>query len=103
LNCWGKCGAVPLNYSALQSNQVRHEVVVEVDGTVDVVTYPKENLLYNLEMENKMCFSVMTSKGYYGNQLKIHAPRVAKSKTPTTTKPHTFERVKVISNVKAVG
>jgi len=50
----GKYGAVPLTCSVLQSDQVRHEVVVEVDDTIDVDTYPKANMLYNLEIENKM-------------------------------------------------
>jgi len=55
LKYWGNFWAVLLTRSALQSDQVLHEVVVEVNGTIDVDTYPKANLLYNLEMENKMC------------------------------------------------
>jgi len=54
LKCWEKYGAVPLTCSTLQSDQVRHEVVVEVDSTIDMDTDPKANLIYNLEMENNM-------------------------------------------------
>jgi len=89
--------------SALQSDQVRHEVVVEVYDTIDVDIDPNANLLYNLDMENKMCCTVLTSKGYDGSQFKIHAPRLVKSKTLATTKPQNFEWVKEIADSKAAG
>jgi len=46
----------------LQFDQVRHEVVVEVYGTIDVYTNPKANLLYNLEME-KNIYALFDLKG----------------------------------------
>jgi len=98
-----KCGAVPLTHSIVQSDQVRHEVVVEGDGAIDVDTDPKANLLYNLEMENKMCCTVLISKGYDGNQLKMHAPIVVKSKTLSTTEPQTFEQMKAIADTTTAG
>ena len=45
LNFWKKCGAVPLTISCLLSDMVRHEVVVEPDGTVDVDTDPEGKVL----------------------------------------------------------
>ena len=77
--------------------------MVEVDGTIDVDINPKVNLFYNLETENKICCTVLPSKGYEGNQFKIHAPRVVNSKTLATIKSQTFERVKAISDSKAAG
>jgi len=94
----GKCGAVPLTRSTLKSDQVRHKVVVEVNGSIDMDICPKINLIYNLEMENKMCYTVLTSKGHDGDQFKIHSPRVVNSKTLATTKPKNFERVKVVAD-----
>ena len=49
LNLWKKCGAVPLTRSCLFSDMVRHEVVVESDGTVDIDTYPEGKILVDLE------------------------------------------------------
>jgi len=54
LRCYGKYGAVSLTFSVFQSDQMHHEVVYDVDGIIDVDTNPKANLLYKLEMENKM-------------------------------------------------
>jgi len=75
--------------------------VVEVYGTIDVVTDPNTNMLYNLEMENRMCYTVLTLNGYDVNQLKMHAPRVVTLKTLSTTKTQTFEQVQAIVDVNA--
>ena len=72
--------------------------MAEVDDTIDVATYPNVNLLYTLERDNKMCYTVLTSKGHDGDQFKIHSPRVVNSKTLATTKPKNFERVKVVAD-----
>ena len=53
ISCWKKCGAVPLTRSSLLSNQVRHEVVVEDSGTIDLERDPQVVLLENLELQNK--------------------------------------------------
>ena len=37
-----KYGAVPLTCSTLKPDQVRHEVLVEIDCTIDVDTYRKQ-------------------------------------------------------------
>ena len=49
---------------------MRHEIVLEVDVTIDVDKYPKENMLYNLEMENKLCRTVLTSSGIWWQSVK---------------------------------
>ena len=53
MSCWKKCGVIPLTKSSLLSNQVRHEVIVEDDGTIDLVTDPQVVLLANLKLQNK--------------------------------------------------
>ena len=55
LNLWKKCGAVPLTRLCLLSDMVRHEEVVEPDGTVDVDTDPEGKMLADLEFQNKVC------------------------------------------------
>ena len=70
LKCCEKYGAVPLTCSALQSDWVRREVVVQVDDTIDVDIDPKPNLLYNLDIDKKVCYTILTSKYYDGNQFK---------------------------------
>ena len=47
----------------LLSDMVRHEVVVEPDGTVDVGTYPEGKMLADLEFHNKICCNILTLKG----------------------------------------
>ena len=66
LNCWKKCGAVPLTRSCLLSDIVHHEVVFEPDGTVDIYTDPEGKILADLEFQNKACFNILTLKGFNG-------------------------------------
>ena len=40
---------------------VRHEVLVEPDGTVDVDTDHEGNMLADLEFQNKVCCNMLTS------------------------------------------
>ena len=66
ISCWEKCGAVSLTQSSLLSNQVRHELVVDNDGTIDPVTDHQVVLLTNLELLNKTCCTILSSKGFDG-------------------------------------
>ena len=66
LNLWKKCGSVPLTRSCLLSDMVRHDVVVEPDGTVDVDTDPEGKMLADLEFQNKVCCNMLALKGLYG-------------------------------------
>ena len=50
ISCWKKCGAIPLTKSSFLSNQVRHEVVVKDDGTIDLVIDPQAVRLANLQL-----------------------------------------------------
>lgn len=103
LNCWKKCGAVPLTRRALLSDHVRHQVVVEEDGTIDLETDPKAQLLIQLENENKVCCSMLDRKGFDGLQFRINAPNVVKQKTLAVTRPQTKERLEAIVEAKSAG
>ena len=67
ISCQKKCGAVPLTQSSLLSNQMRHEVVVEDDGTIDLVIDHQVVLLVNLELQNKTCCAILSMKGFDGS------------------------------------
>ena len=48
------------------SDMVRHEVVVEPYGTVDVDTDHEGKLLADLKFQNKVCCNKLTLKGFDG-------------------------------------
>ena len=66
LDFWKKCGAVPLTRSCLFSDMVRHEVLVEPDGTINVDIDPEGKMLADLEFQNKVCCNMLTLKGFDG-------------------------------------
>ena len=67
MKCCNKCGAVPLTRSCFLSDMVRHEVVVEPDGTVDVDTDPEGKMLAELEFQNKVYCNMLTLKDLMEN------------------------------------
>ena len=103
ISCWKKCGAVPLTRSSLLSNQVRHEVVVEDNGTIDLESDPQVLLLANLELQNKTHCAILDSKGFDGSQFRLDAPRVLKTNTQVLTRPQTQERIEAIAKAKGAG
>jgi hypothetical protein len=48
-------GAVTVTRNCLKSDQVRHEIVVAADGTVDADADPQTSLFLQLESCNKLC------------------------------------------------
>lgn len=48
-----ECGAVLLTCNCLLCNQVRHQVVVKVDGTINVDSNSEASLLSNVAQENR--------------------------------------------------
>ena len=82
---------------------MRHEVVVEDDGTIDLDMDPQVVLLANLEPQNKTCCTILTSKGLDGSQFRLDAPRVLKTNTQVVTRPQSQERIKAIAKAKGSG
>ena len=103
IKCWKKCGAVPVTRSALLADDVRHQVVVEEDGTIDLETDSEAQLLIQLQQTNNVCCSILNSKGFDGYQLKLNAPLVVKKKTLVVTRPQTKERLDAIIEAKGAG
>ena len=94
---------MPLTRSALSSNQVRHEVVIEDNGTIDVDSDPQAVMLMNLELENKLCCSALSNKGFDGDQLRLEAPKIKKVITKPVTRPQSAARIQAIASAKAAG
>ena len=103
LKCWRKCGAVPVTRIALQADNVRHQVVVEEDGTIDLETDPEAQLLIEIQQTNNLCCSILNSKGFDRYQLKLDAPRVLRQKTLLVTRPQTKERLDALIEAKGAG
>ena len=82
---------------------VRHEVVVEPDGTVDLDTDPEGKMLAYLEFQNNLCCNMLTLKGFNGKDFWLNAPRITKAKTTTVTVPQTKARIEAIAVTKSTG
>lgn len=79
---WNKVGACPLTRACLLSSSVRHEVVVDANGCVDVDVDPVATQLLALEEKNKMCCQVLQAMGCAVKHLTITAPRTGKKVAP---------------------
>ena len=101
LSSWRKCGSVPLTRSALRSDKVMHQIMHNVDGTIDAKSDPATQDLLNLEECNHFACDYLSTLGYDGSQLRIDAPR--KKKAPPLTQPFTLERQEAILKAKSAG
>jgi hypothetical protein len=80
-------GAVPLTRNCLTSDQVRHEIVVAADGTVDADADPQTSLFLQLESCNKLCFDLLSASGFDGGKLRAEAPKLSQNGHDSITKP----------------
>ena len=94
-------GKVPLTRRVLSSNQVRHEVVIEINSTIKINGDPQDMTPIPLELVNKWCCSILTYKGFNGNWLRVHASKIMKCTMSSVRNPQTAKHIKVIANVKA--
>ena len=63
-------GAVTVTRNCLKSDQVRHEIVVAADGTVDADADPQTSLFLQLESCNKLCCDSLSESGLTGTNLR---------------------------------
>jgi len=102
LKAWLKCGAVPPTMSPLESNKVRHECIINEDGSLNVELDPKSLRIKRLEGSNHVNCNFLSLHGMDGNQLRINAPRQAAKKFKLT-EPHSKERVEATQKAKGAG
>ncbi|CAB9531983.1 expressed unknown protein (Partial), partial [Seminavis robusta] len=74
-NFIAKCGCVPLTRAALNSNKVRHEVVMNRDGTVNTDLDPMADYLLQIEASNKMHCASRNIFGFDGDRLLLKLTR----------------------------
>jgi len=95
LSSWKKCGAVPLTREALHSDKVRHEIIVNRDGSTNTDIDPMSAALVQMEISNHMSCDFLSTMGYDGSQLRIDAPKQSAKKFEITV-PNSKERVEAI-------
>jgi hypothetical protein len=102
--CWEKVGAVPLTRHCLKSEGVRHELVVDENGVIDMDGNPTAVYLQSLEAHNKLCCDILLSNGFDSNPLRKKAPVIKKdSATAPVTVPMSRERQDAIQNARTAG
>lgn len=88
---WKKVGACPFTRACLQDSKVRHEVVLDETGAIDVDADPVAMQLLALEDKNKVCCGVILSIGGDPSFLSAKAPRSQKKAPLSVTKPLSTE------------
>jgi hypothetical protein len=103
-----KCGYCPATRNALNSSQIRHEVVAGEEDDIEEDSDPHGALLDQLEKENHFCVSQLEERGY---SLAFQAKRFVKRITSnqlagqatTRTVPNTRERQDLLQKVSTSG
>ena len=103
LNCWRKCGAVPLTRKPLELKDIRREIPIgpaaEIVSSVEEEEEVKR--LRQLEDMNSLHVGILTSLGFDGSKLKKEAPK--RSQFVAVTKPESKERVQALKKAKTAG
>jgi len=102
LSAWRKCGAVPLTRSPMDDKAIRHEVVMNVDQTINTTIDPEGSKLLQIEESNHAACDFLTSIGYDGSRLRLLAPRRG-AKKYELTQPQSKEGVELLRQAKTAG
>jgi len=81
LSTWRKCGDIPLMHSPMYEKEIRHELVLNEDRSVNSTIDPAGTKLLQLEHANHSACDFLSSLGYDGSRLHISAPRWAQRST----------------------
>ena len=94
----------PFDCHCLQDEHVKHELVMDVDGTINVDADPLSDKLLKIEEMNKEATSLLNRHGLDGDILKISAPRVDKSKAAIgVTAPKSRARQDLLAKAATAG
>ena len=102
LSAWRKCGTVPLTRSPLDDKEIRHELVLNADETINSTIDPQGSKFFLLEESNHNACDFLSSLGYDGSQLRLSAPRCG-AKKYDLTQPQSKERVDLLRKAKTAG
>jgi hypothetical protein len=93
VKAWEKVGAVPLSRRCLSSPKVRRSIS---DGTDN-----QQALVHLLVEHNMIACNALTLEGFNGNVMKVTLKPV--KCTNAVTRPHTLERIQLLSQAKTHG
>jgi len=102
LSAWGKCGAVPLTRSILQDDRLRHEAVINADGTTVSDLDPEGLKLLQIETENKAHCMFLKMLGFDSAHLRGFCPHRTAKKFQLTV-PHSKERIALLQKSSTAG
>jgi hypothetical protein len=106
LDCWRKCGAVPLTKAPIHSGQIRYQVPVGAAATAaasDGLEDEEEGIAMLLELErmNEFYCAILDANGFDGDLLRMKAP--TRNTFVAVTEPHSQARILAIQNAKTAG
>ena len=104
IKIWATIGINPFNRKCLTDTKVKHEVVMEEDGTINVDADPLTNKLLEIEDLNKNATELLMAHGLNGKVLRRSAPRnlISASKTKVTA-PQSRERQDLLMHATTAG
>ena len=101
---WAEIGLNPFNRSCLQDHNVKHEIITDTNGVIDVDADPLSVKLLQIEDMNKRSTDLLNLHGLDGDILKTSAPRLDKSKTSVSvTAPRSRARQDLLAKASTAG
>jgi len=102
LSAWNKCGAVPLTRNPLEDEGIRHESMINADGTTLSDVDPEGLKLMETERENRVHCEFLKLLGHDSEHLRCAAPRCSTKKFELTV-PHSKERIALLQRSSTAG
>jgi hypothetical protein len=100
---WIKVGAVPLTRACLNDPKVRHEIVMDANGVIDVDADPQTVTLLDLEVLNTSACDILSTFRCNGDVFRRTAPIAPGKKGYTVTEPYSRERQDALMNIAKAG
>jgi hypothetical protein len=102
VNCWRKCGAVPLTRLPIQDKAVRREIPIGIAAELAPETEDEQlQQLKQIEAINTSCCDILSSAGFDGDLLRNKAPR--RIAYVAVTAPQSKARIQAIKDAKTAG
>ena len=101
---WAKVGLSPFNRASLENKAIRHELVHNNQGTIDLTADPQSKYIQLLKNTNVMACEILDS--FHANGGLLRAKTIVRNSTQRRnqlTKPHSRERQDAISTANSQG
>ena len=104
LKIWATIGISPFTRNYLNHEKVKHEVVIEVDGTIDIDSDRLSTKLISIEDLNRKATNLLDMNSLKGDVLRKSAPRQDLSRRNTAvTVAQSRERQDLLMNASTAG